>query len=304
LHNRKEHLKYILLAVLVTLLWSSSFIIIKEGLHEIPPLLFAGSRYLLAFIVLTPFMLKKTNRNVIKTLSREQVIRLLALGLVFYTLTQGMLFLGLYYLQSATVSLILNFTPIVVAFASGYMLNEVLSKVQWLGLIFFISGILIYFLPGELAGGETTGIVIMILAVGANAGSALLGRRVNKGGELPAVIVSGISMGFGAVLLFIPSLFYYGMPDVSLKNLILFVWMAVVNTSIAFTLWNKTQRYLPAADSSVINSTMLFQVALLANIFLDEPVNIYQFTGMLVALAGVLLIQLYSVRKTPQLAEE
>jgi drug/metabolite transporter (DMT)-like permease len=39
-------------AILVTFLWSSSFVLIKFGLLEIPPFLFAALRYTLAFIVL------------------------------------------------------------------------------------------------------------------------------------------------------------------------------------------------------------------------------------------------------------
>ena len=41
-----------LVAVVVTLLWSSSYVLIKQGLTEIPPLYFATLRYLLAFGVL------------------------------------------------------------------------------------------------------------------------------------------------------------------------------------------------------------------------------------------------------------
>ena len=53
------NLKAVLLAVLVTFLWSTSFIIIKWGLIEIPPLTFAGLRYFIAFVFLFPFVFKK-----------------------------------------------------------------------------------------------------------------------------------------------------------------------------------------------------------------------------------------------------
>jgi drug/metabolite transporter (DMT)-like permease len=295
--NTKGQLLNVSLALLVTLLWSSSFIIIKLGLNEIPPLLFAGSRYLLAFLIILPFLLTKKNIKTIRSCGKKKILRLFLLGFVFYTLTQGLLFLGLVYLQSATVSLILNLTPLLVAFASGYIIKEVLSKVQWTGLIIFITGLLIYFLPGDIIGGEITGIIIMIIAVGTNAMSALLGRSINREGDLPAIIVTGVSMGFGSLLLFIPSVVYYGIPEVSMINIVLFLWMAAVNTSIAFTLWNKTQRILSAAQSSIINSTMLFQVALLAWFFLDEPIHSYQFIGMVSALTGALLVQLYNVKR-------
>ncbi|MBU2447314.1 MAG: EamA family transporter, partial [Bacteroidetes bacterium] len=49
----------VLQALLVTFLWSTSFIIIKWGLAEIPPITFAGYRYFLAFIIFAPFVFKQ-----------------------------------------------------------------------------------------------------------------------------------------------------------------------------------------------------------------------------------------------------
>ena len=45
----------ILQALLVTFLWSTSWVLIKIGLAEIPPLTLAGLRYSLAFLFLLPF---------------------------------------------------------------------------------------------------------------------------------------------------------------------------------------------------------------------------------------------------------
>ena len=46
--------------------------------------------------------------------------------------------------------------------------------------------------------------------------------------------------------------------------------VAVVNTAFAFTVWNHTLRTLTAVESSVMNNTMLIQVAVLAWLILDE----------------------------------
>ncbi|MGB5896153.1 MAG: EamA family transporter, partial [Ignavibacteriaceae bacterium] len=78
-----KHLKAILLALLVTFLWSTSFIIIKWGLAEIPPLTYAGLRYSLAFLCLLPFALNRKNRAVIKTLTKNDWFKLITYGLLF-----------------------------------------------------------------------------------------------------------------------------------------------------------------------------------------------------------------------------
>jgi drug/metabolite transporter (DMT)-like permease len=69
-------------------------------------------------------------------------------------------------------------------------------------------------------------------------------------------------------------------------------WLAVVNTAIAFTLWNRTLRTLTAAESSVLNGTMLVQVALLAWLFLDENLTLRQVAGMALAGVGAVAVQI------------
>ena len=85
----------ILLALFVTFLWSTSFVIIKFGLKEIPPLVFAGLRYSIAFVFLLPFLFTKKNKAIVKTLNRKDWINLTLLGILFYTFTQGTQFIGL-----------------------------------------------------------------------------------------------------------------------------------------------------------------------------------------------------------------
>lgn len=53
-----RHRKAVTVAVFVTFLWSSSWILIKWGLDALPPLTFAGLRYFLGFLCLLPFALR------------------------------------------------------------------------------------------------------------------------------------------------------------------------------------------------------------------------------------------------------
>jgi drug/metabolite transporter (DMT)-like permease len=120
----------VLQALLVTFLWSTSFIIIKWGLAEIPPITFAGYRYFLAFIIFTPFVIQPKFKNELFGLSKAQIKKLILLGIVFYVFTQGTVFLGLSLLPAVTVSLMLNFTPLVVAVLGIFFLREIPSALQ------------------------------------------------------------------------------------------------------------------------------------------------------------------------------
>lgn len=277
--------------MLVTFLWSTSFIIIKWGLSEIPPLTYAGLRYFLAFLSLLPFALTKDRKEEIRTLRKNDWFKLILLGILFYTLTQGTQFLGLSLLPAVTVSLLLNFTPIVVAVMGIFLLSEKPSSLQWIGTILFIVGILTYFYPVNLSAGQVTGIIVMIVGVLSNASSSVLGRSINRSGKFNPLVVTIVSMGVGSVIMLFTGLIIQGLPAISLTTIMLLLWLAVVNTAFAFTLWNFTLRNLTAMESSIINGTMLIQIAILAWIFIDEPIDSKEFIGMLIAVVGALFVQ-------------
>ncbi|MEW6506810.1 MAG: DMT family transporter [Bacteroidota bacterium] len=282
----------ILLALLVTFLWSTSFVIIKLGLKEIPPLTFAGLRYFIAFVSLLPFAVSKDRIEEIKNLDKKTWYKLILLGIVFYTATQGTQFLGLSLLPAVTVSLWLNFTPIIVALLGIVLISEIPTKQQWIGTLLFVAGIIVYFFPISLLGDQALGLIVMTIGVLANSGSAVLGRDINRGGKHHPLVVTVISMGVGAALLLIIGLIVQGLPSINTTNIIYILWLALINTALAFTLWNISLRSLTAMESSIINGTMLIQIALIAWIFLGETISIKEIGGMAVAAAGALLVQM------------
>lgn len=278
--------------MLVTFLWSTSFIIIKWGLVDIPPVTYAGLRYFLAFLIFIPFLSKRKYLVEIKQLNALQWKKLILLGLVFYSFTQGAQFVGLSLLPSVTVSLLLNFTPIFVAIAGVFFLNEKPSYLQWLGSGLFIVGIVAYFFPVNLIGNEGLGLLVMLIGVLANSASAIIGRDINRKKNISPLVITFISMGIGAIILIVIGFGQNGLPILSLKNWLFLFWLAGINTAFAFTLWNLTLRSLTAMESSIINGTMLIQIAILAWFFLGEAITIQEGIGMAIAAVGAVLVQM------------
>jgi len=289
---KESSLRSALQALLVTFLWSTSFIIIKKGLLEIPPLTFAGLRYVLAFIFLLPLLFRKKRFKEIRNLTGEQWSKLIILGLTFYTLTQGAQFLGLSLLPAVTVSLMLNFTPLVVAVLGIFILQETPSKIQWLGVILFIAGILFYFRPAAFSGNSGIGLAVMTVGVLANAGASVLGREINRQKDISPLAVTIISMGIGSIILLSTGLIIEGLPTLGGKMLFWLLWLAGINTAFAFTLWNLTLQTLSAMQSSIINGTMLIQIAILAWLLLSEAILPLELVGISVAAVGIVLVQL------------
>jgi drug/metabolite transporter (DMT)-like permease len=282
--------KAILQALFVTLLWSSSWVLIKLTIEEIPPLTFAGLRYFIAFIVLMPGMVKK--RESIRKLTGKEWGQLLLLGLVYYAFTQGGQFLSLKHLDAITLSLMLNFSAPLVAIIGLVVLHEPVSKLQWGGLVLFLLGVLVYFIPQTSLPKSTLGLVLGGFTILSNAVSSIMGRRVNRQKSLDPLIVTGISMGFGAILLLGSGIGIQGLPPLSSKSWLILIELAVVNTALAFWLWNKSLQVLTAMESSIINNTMLIQITLLASIFLGERLSQVGAIGLIIAFIGALLVNL------------
>jgi drug/metabolite transporter (DMT)-like permease len=68
-------------------------------------------------------------------------------------------------------------------------------------------------------------------------------------------------------------------------------WLAVINTAVAFTLWNFSLRQLTAGESSVVNNAMLPQIGLLGWLFPGQAPGPWQWAGMLLVSAGVVISQ-------------
>jgi drug/metabolite transporter (DMT)-like permease len=283
-------------ALFVTFLWSTSWVLIKFGLADIPALTFAGLRYTIAFACLLPFTVNRASLVGLGRLSKSDWLQLVFLGVLFYSVTQGAQFLALAYLPAVTTTLLLNFTTIIVALIGIVLLAERPIPRQWAGIGLNLTGIMLYFYPVDLPAGQLFGISVAMVGVLANAGSAILGRHINRAAKISPVQVTTISMGVGASLLLVTGVAIQGLPALSLSNWAIILWLAVVNTALAFSLWNLTLRELSAVESSIINSTMLIQIAILAWIFLDEQISWQAGAGLLLAGAGVLLVQL---RRSP-----
>lgn len=290
IRDRLPHLRAVLQALLVTFLWSTSWVLIKVGLRDIPPVTFAGLRYALAFLCLLPFAARSSRRVALRGATRRRWLELVGLGVLFYAVTQGASFVSLAYLPAMTVSLLWNLTTIIVAMLGIWVLAEPLTAFQWGGVVLNLLGVLIYFHPAAFAGAQLIGLAAACVGVAANAGSSILGRSINRRGDLPPIVVTAISMGIGAALLVTAGLAVQRLPPLRLEHWIIIGWLAVVNTAFAFTLWNRTLRTLTAVESSIINSTMLGQIAVLAWLFLGESLSWQRGVGLALAAVGTLMV--------------
>jgi len=286
------------LAIFVTFLWATSWVLVKLGLDDLPPLTFAGLRYFLAFLILVPFALRKQQLAEIKALSSADWHLLILLGLVYYTINQGAIFAALALLPAMAVSMILSFTSMVTAGIAIRTLGEKAGWMQWVGILLNLTGAYLYFHPIDLPRSQWLGILLAFTGMAANSVSTVLGRKVNRTGKVSSVVITTISMGIGSAALLAAGVATERFPVLNLNHILLLGVLALINTALAFNLWNVALQKLEALEASVINNLVAIQIAILAWVFLGEKLSGLDIFGIILAVSGAMLVQIRSNRQT------
>ena len=282
------------------MLWSTSWVLIKIGLrNSLPPVSFAGLGYTLAFLCLAPFVLfKPSQRRVLKRLTLQEWGKLALMGVVYYTITQSAMFLALATLPANMVSMLLNLTSVFVGIAGIFLLKEHPSPLQWIGIGLMALGVGIYFFPIALPQAQIVGVGIGLFCMLMNVASSLFSREMNRGATLPPLVITFVSMGVESVLILITGLAVQGPGTLTGKEWLIIAWMAVANSALAFTLWNRSlpggrsAQVLTAVESSILNSLMMPQIAILAFVFLGEGLTTKDIAKLALVGIGTIVVQL------------
>ena len=287
---RRQRTTALFLAAVVTLLWSSSYVLIKIGLLNLPPLTFAGLRYFTAFgALLAAHVVRR--QPMPRGLGAPTWRALIGLGLTTYAIVPAAMFISLKLLSVTTANLIFQAgIPLTVALFSGFLLAEPTSLRQWAGVLLTVAGVYLFF-PARPEGVEALGVALAILAAVGGAAGNLLTRHLMRDRPLRARDVSMISMGIGSVVLMLISLFVEPFPRLSLPSIVLLAWLSLINTALAFTMWNVALRTLTALEGGVIANAQIVEVALMAWLVLGETLAWPRLVAALVILIGVTLVQ-------------
>ncbi len=288
----KSHRVAVFQALFVVFLWATSWVFVKIGLQDIPPITFAGLRYFTAFLILAAFLFFNEAKHEVKQLSKRMWQRLIVLGILMYAATQGAVFVTLDHLPAVTTNLLMSFSTIGVATLSIFWLSEKPTWLQWGGILLAISGAMIYFLPVSIRQSQMVGVIVGLAGMTTNVISSVLGREINRAEAHHPLVVTVISMGAGSILLLVAGFALEAPPVMTLQGWGIILWLALANTAFAFTLWNHTLRTLTATQSSVIGGTMMIWVPILAFLFIGENITSKEIVGLIITSIGTLIVQL------------
>jgi drug/metabolite transporter (DMT)-like permease len=290
----------VILALFVTLLWSSSYILNQWAFAEgIKPLTLAGLRYSLAALSLLCIRLLRRRRSVSPT-PRPSALTLVGLGLAGYVVAQGMQYIGQYYVTPTQASMVLSVGNTLQVLLLGIVtLREWPGFQQGLGIALSIGGALGYYYPWNLGPGYLLGIA-MILASGTGYALHLTANRhlLRTKRMDPADLVL-FPMIVGAVALVVMGLLLEPFPTISVRLIGLLLWLGPINGALAFSIWTYSQRALQAFESSTINNSMLLQIAALDILLLGRELSVRAMLSLVCVGLGILIVQTAGRRSSP-----
>jgi len=281
-----------LLLILTTLFWSGNFVLARAMHLDLPPITMAFSRWLLALLIILPWLLPRLIRQ--RKVLWDNAGSLLFFGVVGVAGFNTQVYIGLQDTSATNAVLMQSMVPIMILVLGALFLGERGSRKQWLGVTLSFIGVAVLIARGDL--------------------QSLLGLEFNRGDLwiFGAVLVWSVySLGlrwrpkgldgftfFGitvvvAVVVLAP-LAWWEQTEVptlewQMPMLLTVLYMAIFPSILAYLFWNRGVEELGASVAGLFIHLMPVFGMLLSVIFLGEALHSFHLWGVVLIFAGIYL---------------
>jgi drug/metabolite transporter (DMT)-like permease len=278
--------------LLLCCIWGSTWMFIKLGLRDLPPVSFAAARFLLATIILSAIVVARRAR-----LPRGHEWWLLAqTGVLAFGLNYGLLFWGEQHISSGLAALLQATIPVFgMLLAHPYLPGERLNARKLAGALLGVVGVGIIFshqlgAEGSMALWGSAAVVAGAVFV---AWANVLVKA--KGARLDASVLSAGQMACGFVALATTALFLEGSPA-HLRwtplAVICLLYLTLVGSVAAFLLFYWLVRHVDVTKTMLIALVTPLAAVMLGVVVLGEEVSWRTLAGGALIMSGIALVML------------
>jgi drug/metabolite transporter (DMT)-like permease len=278
-----------LLIAFLCLVWGSTWIVIADGLRDLPPFTSAAARFLVAALAMSALAPAIARREG----GRAPTWRLrLALGGLNFAASYAIVYWTETKLPSGVVSVLWAIFPMLMAASSSWFLRgEQLRPAQWAGFALGFAGVALLFATDLRAFGPEgvpAAAVLLLSPLVSCVGNTLLKR---DGKDVSSALVNRDGMWIGAGVLVVLALtLERGAPaEWTGRAIGSVVYLALVGTVATFGLYFWLLRHTEAWRLSTIAYVTPAVALLLGTLLKDEPFTRWTLAGSLTILAGVVL---------------
>lgn len=291
----KAPLSVYLKLVCVALFWGGTFIAGRIVSTEIPHMIAAAGRFLVACVFL--LLLAWRVEGGLPKLTRQQKHATFGLGATGIFLYNICFLAALERMPAGRSALFVSLSPIVTALSMALLFRERLGGLKWLGIgIAFIGAAIVltrgdvFTVVHDISSSMGLGELFMLGAVGSWTAYTILGKHALKG--LTPIAATTYASLWGLLLLSMGAINQLPLLDTSKLSwqvLSAIVFLGIFGTVIGFVWYYEGVKAIGPARTAVFNNLVpVFGVAL-SSIVLNEPILISMVVGGLLVIAGVSL---------------
>ena len=287
----------VLVTALAPIIWGTTYLVTTELLPPDRPLLAAVVRALPAGLLL-----------VVLTRGLPQGIwrwRALVLGTLNIGAFFALLFVAAYRLPGGVAAIIIAAQPLLVAGLAAGLLGERLTLRTTIAAAAGVAGVSLLVLQAD-ARLDGLGVAAAVGGAVVMATGVVLSKRWPS--PAPLLTTTGWQLAAGGLLLLPVALFVEGPPPVTLSsaNLAGYGYLTIVGAALAYALWFRGIRALPATSVTFLGLLSPLVATALGWLVLNQELTAIQALGGLVVLAAVVAAQAHnthSARPHPHIGD-
>jgi drug/metabolite transporter (DMT)-like permease len=289
--TRRQQLQADLALLFITFIWGTTFVIVKAGVTQMPPLTFIALRFWLGFAILFLFFWKR-----LLHINRKMLFAGVAIGVVLFA-GYALQTTGLLYTTAAKSGFITGLSVVFVPFLAWRLIGHPPGKNSVIGVILATVGLVALAMPDGLD--FDLGVVLSLASC---IGFALQIALISKFAPDPApLVLTTIQVGIVALLATILALPIEGVcTSFPHDSMLAAIFTGSVATALVFAVQNKAQAYTTATRTALIFVLEPVFAAMFAYFWANEQFTWRTLVGGTLIIAGMVVAELRFGKKAKE----
>jgi drug/metabolite transporter (DMT)-like permease len=273
----------------LVVIWSSTWVAIKIGLEDCPPLLGAGIRFAAAGLVLLGFAAVRGRPL------RTDIPLAAVLALMPFAFAYGLVYWGEQHIPSGLAAVLFGVLPLYTAFLGAVLLPDQPLRARLVaGILIAIGGLALAFAESADSGDPELAIAgaaaLAVAPLGASVGNISLKLR---GGELDAVALNGWGMLGGGALLLVASGIgeSWGEAAWTPQSVGSIAYLALIGSAVPFVALTVLLRHISAQATSFLAMLLPFGALAFGAALYSEAITVRALAGAALVAVGLLIAQ-------------
>ncbi|MBK7629459.1 MAG: EamA family transporter [Ignavibacteriales bacterium] len=294
----KPNIRAYIAWIAICILWGTTYLFIRIGVESVPPMLFAGFRWIVAGLILIT-ILKISGKQLPK---KSDLIHIAIIGIALLGFGNGLVVVGEQYVESGLAALLITTVPFWMVGVESFLPKG--PKLNWMtisGLVVGSLGVGLIF-GGDLKYIFETKYLIGVLSILGAVVSWSLGSVYSKYKKVsvhPLMSASVQMLMAGSLQIILGSVMgEFSVLHFTQSGIISLAYLVVFGSILGYGSYIYAIEHLPLSLVSTYAYVNPIIALILGWIFLNEQLSIFTLIAAMVIIVGVVLVKIGSNKRT------